>query len=161
MKLCPEPGQDYAVAAAMMAAGYQFLKLSWAADDSAGVNNLRRVVWLFQLPQLAAPPLGMIGDADAFGENDAAADDDDGEASDDDDDTAAGVRAQQQRAASTGTDVTTPASAHGSSAGNMASASVSAHALLRPITPSNMLSAQSFVSVDTAANSIQCITRTH
>jgi hypothetical protein len=159
MKMCPEPGQEYALATAMVLAGYQFLKLSWEADDTDGVSNRRRILWLFQLPQVAAPPLGMFGDDDDFGGNGASSD----HADSSDDDAAADseMRDEQQRGASTGTDASTAAaSAHRSSADNMASASVSGHhhtghaCSKCPIRPSNMVSAQSLASVHTTITSI-------
>ena len=128
MKMCPEPGQEYALAAAMMLAGYQFLKLSWAADDTDGVSNRRRILWLFQLPQVAAPPLGMFGDdVDDFSGGHAAADNDDSDSPDaDQSGSAESSPTQQQPTPATGSS-TTATSTHRSSAGNMASASVSGH----------------------------------
>jgi hypothetical protein len=128
MKMCPEPGQEYALAGAMQAAGYQYMKLSWAVDDTDGVNNRRRVLWLFQLPQVAAPPLGMFGDdVDNFSGWRAAPDNDDSNSPDaDPSGSAESSLTQQQPTPATGSS-STATSAHRSGTGNKASASVSGH----------------------------------
>jgi hypothetical protein len=129
MKMCPEPGQEYALlAGAMQAAGYQYMKLSWAVDDTDGVNNCRRVLWLFQLPQVAAPPLGMFGyDVDDFSGGHAAPDNDDNDSPDADQAGSAESSATRQQPTPATGSSSTAVSAHRSGAGNMASASVSGH----------------------------------
>eukprot|EP00953_Heterococcus_sp_UTEX-ZZ885_P006006 3711-Heterococcus_DN1.PRE.2 len=116
MTMCPEPGQEYALAGAMQAAGYQYMKLSWAVDDTDG------------LPQVAAPPLGMFGyDVDDFSGGHAAPDNDDNDSPDADQaGSAESSVTRQQPTPATGSS-STAVSAHRSGAGNMASASVSGH----------------------------------